>query len=115
MVSTTLIAVLFTTGSFVAITYFFNSGFSQLIEVNSTVGLLITGILALDALTLVPFAWLRVKEKPVKYAIVKIVNVAINFYLNYFFLATLPKLAANQPNFIGENYLLQTFRLNMCF
>jgi len=42
-------------------------------------------ILLLDALDIIPFAWLRANEKPTKYAIIKITNVAINIGLNLFF------------------------------
>lgn len=48
------------------------------------------GILVLDALVVVPFAWLRAQERPVRYAFLKIINVAINVSLNIFFLAYLP-------------------------
>lgn len=47
------------------------------------------GILVLDALVVIPFAWLRAREKPMKYAFLKIVNVSINVGLNIFFLAYL--------------------------
>jgi O-antigen/teichoic acid export membrane protein len=55
-------------------------------------------ILALDALVIVPFAWLRANEKPMRYALVKILNVAINFGLNIFFLILLPKIVADNPD-----------------
>lgn len=46
-------------------------------------------ILVLDALVVIPFSWLRAQERPVRYAFVKIVNVAVNVGLNVFFLAYL--------------------------
>ena len=42
-------------------------------------------ILVLDALVIIPFAWLRANEKPMRYALIKILNVAINLSLNLFF------------------------------
>ncbi|TWO33948.1 oligosaccharide flippase family protein [Seonamhaeicola sediminis] len=68
---------------------------------------LVIWILLLDALVIIPFAWLRATQKPVKYAIIKILNVAINLGLNLFFLLALKDLAFNssffesiyQPNF----------------
>ncbi len=50
-------------------------------------------ILLLDALVIIPFAWLRANAKPVKYAIIKITNVAINIGLNLFFFLLLSDLA----------------------
>jgi O-antigen/teichoic acid export membrane protein len=54
----------------------------------------IIGILLLDALVIIPFAYLRAREKPIKYAVIKILNVAINLGLNLFFLLWLGNLAA---------------------
>ena len=56
-------------------------------------------ILALDALVVIPFAWLRATERPKIYAAVKIGNVAVNFGLNIFFLVLLPKIAAENAFF----------------
>lgn len=52
-----------------------------------------TYILVLDALVIIPFALLRAQERPMKYGILKIINVAINLGFNVFFLLVLPKLA----------------------
>ncbi len=52
-------------------------------------------ILALDALIVLPFVWFRVNEKPMRYAVIKILNVCINLGLNLFFFLALPKLAVN--------------------
>ncbi|MCL6266715.1 lipopolysaccharide biosynthesis protein [Flagellimonas myxillae] len=56
-----------------------------------------TYILVLDALVIIPFALLRANEKPMKYAVLKTVNVAINFGFNIFFLLILPGLAEKNP------------------
>ena len=50
-------------------------------------------ILVLDALAIVPFALLRAQERPMRYAVLKTVNVAVNVALNVFFLLLLPGLA----------------------
>ena len=48
-------------------------------------------ILTLDALVVIPFVWLRVNENPIKYAIIKILNVGLNLGLNLlFFLVLIP-------------------------
>lgn len=47
------------------------------------------GVLASDALALVPFARLRMNHQAGLYAGLKVVNIAINIFLNYFFLVTL--------------------------
>ena len=62
-------------------------------------------ILVLDALVIIPFAWLRANEKPMRYAIIKILNVAINFGLNLFFLLALPTIYSKNP----EGFLAKLF------
>lgn len=54
---------------------------------------LIIWILLLDALVIIPFSWLRAKERPIRYAVIKITNVAINFGLNIFLLLYLKELS----------------------
>lgn len=49
-------------------------------------------ILALDALVILPFAWFRANEKPMRYAAIKILNVCINLGCNLFFFLMLPQL-----------------------
>lgn len=67
-----------------------------------TYGLL---ILALDALVILPFVWFRANERPMKYAIIKIVNVCINLGFNLFFFLILPKLAiSNSDSFWSSIY-----------
>jgi len=56
---------------------------------------LVVWILFLDALVIIPFAWLRATQKPVRYAIIKILNVSINLGFNIFFLIFLKDLAEN--------------------
>jgi O-antigen/teichoic acid export membrane protein len=55
-------------------------------------------ILVLDALVIIPFSRLRAEKRPMKYAIIKILNVTINLLLNVFFLIFLPKWVQN-PNY----------------
>ena len=50
---------------------------------------LVLWILFFDALVVIPFAWLRARERPIRYAVIKVLNVVINIGLNIFFLAYL--------------------------
>lgn len=54
-------------------------------------------ILVLDALVIIPFALLRAQEQPVKYTVLKTVNVAINLGFTVFFLIILPKWVQHTP------------------
>jgi O-antigen/teichoic acid export membrane protein len=55
-------------------------------------------ILALDTLVVLPFVWLRANERPLRYAIIKILNVSVNLGFNLFFFLILPKLALNDSS-----------------
>jgi O-antigen/teichoic acid export membrane protein len=54
-------------------------------------------ILAFDALAAIPFANLRIKNKPLVFSSLKILNVLINIVLNVFFILILPAMASKYP------------------
>ncbi|GEQ84811.1 polysaccharide biosynthesis protein [Patiriisocius marinistellae] len=76
-------------------------------------------ILLLDALVVLPFVWLRANEKPMRYAVIKILNVCINLGANLFFFLVLPELAANNTEsfwsgiFSEENKVVYVFISNV--
>lgn len=72
-------------------------------------------ILTLDALAIIPFSKLRAEKKPMKYAGIKMINVSINLLLNVFFLAFLPKLAANNPNGFLSTIYFKNFQIGYIF
>jgi O-antigen/teichoic acid export membrane protein len=65
-----------------------------------------TYILVLDALAIIPFALLRANEKPLKYGLLKVINVAINLGFNVFFLLILPGMSEQSQ----ESYLASLYR-----
>jgi len=71
------------------------------------------GILVLDALVVIPFAWLRAKERPIRYAFLKIINVAVNVGLNIFFLAYLKRWSVKMP--ILEKIYIPDFQIEYIF
>jgi O-antigen/teichoic acid export membrane protein len=72
-------------------------------------------ILALDALVLIPFSKLRVDQRPVFYAILKILNVIINLGLNVFFLLILPRLSSELPNTLINTLYVEDFQVGYIF
>ncbi|NVN17023.1 oligosaccharide flippase family protein [Muricauda sp. HICW] len=95
VISTSLISLLLSSLVFFAVAFIFKGTFASLIDVQRSLVIYIILILVLDALAIVPFAWLRANERPLRYSIVKVVSVAINLLLNVFFLTMLPKMAQN--------------------
>ncbi len=59
--------------------------------------LYVAAIIALDALSSVPFAKLRQDGRPVKYALVRVGSILINIVCIYFFLSLCPKWLAENP------------------
>lgn len=72
-------------------------------------------ILVLDALVIIPFAWLRATEKPMKYAVIKIVNICINLGLNLFFLLLLPKLVVGTTDSFFASIYKEDFQISYIF
>lgn len=113
--STALTSVAITTALFLTITLLFNDSLAVFLDFRSefiTYGLI---ILALDALAVLPFAWFRANEKPMRYAVIKIFNVVINLSLNLFFFLVLPNLAENSPGSFWESILLTDTRVAYVF
>lgn len=62
---------------------------------NSSFVLLLGLVLGADALVAIPFANLRYKEKSVKFALIKLLNVVVNILFNVLFLLVLPWMYKN--------------------
>lgn len=52
---------------------------------------------ALDAVTAIPFARLRLQKRPVKFAFFKLINIGINILLNLFWILLCPRVLATNP------------------
>lgn len=105
VVSTSLISIFGSTLVFTTIALLFQNSIAIATHIEVRYIRYVICILALDALVIIPFAWLRANEKPMNYAIVKILNVAFNLGLNVFFLLLLPKMVQQNPDtFFGWMY-----------
>ncbi len=86
VIATSLISNLASTTFFFLVAFIFKSNLAGVLGIDPKYIKYVIVILSLDALVMIPFAWLRANEKPTKYAIIKILNVAIYLSLNVFFL-----------------------------
>tara|TARA_R110002049_G_scaffold302911_1_gene496613 strand:+ start:206605 stop:208080 length:1476 start_codon:yes stop_codon:yes gene_type:complete len=100
VISTSLISILVSTLLFMVLALVFQDGMASLLNISPKYIKYVIFILSLDALVIIPFAWLRANERPVRYAIIKVLNVVINFGLNIFFLLILPRIVTENPNSI---------------
>lgn len=87
--------IITTTCAFLILYAIFYNNFAHLIqyEHNTQYVLLLGIIVALDALTAVPFAKLRKNNQAKLFTIIKIANVSLNIGLNLFFLLVIPETA----------------------
>ena len=99
--STSTISLLGSTAVFLLIAFLLRDSIAAATNIGSYYLTYVILILALDALVVIPFGWLRAKEKPGTYAAIKIGNVAVNLSLNVFFLIYLPRLAGESSFFIS--------------
>jgi O-antigen/teichoic acid export membrane protein len=62
-------------------------------------------IIAFDTLTTLPFAKLRLDQRPRKYALIRIASIVLQIAITYFLLSVCPRLAKENPNgFIATFY-----------
>jgi O-antigen/teichoic acid export membrane protein len=97
--STSLISIFSTTAMFVLLAVAFRGELSSLINYPEHPEYIswLAIIIAIDAFTAIPFARLRLNNRPVKFAAVKVINIAFNIGFNIFFLTVCPQWAENQP------------------
>ncbi len=67
------------------------------------VGMMIV-VVALDSFQCIPFAYLRYKMRPIKFAAIKLFNIIGNIGLNLFFLLLCPYLAQHAPSTVSWFY-----------
>ncbi|EMQ96001.1 MAG: polysaccharide biosynthesis protein [Xanthomarina sp.] len=107
VVGTSSISLIVSSVLFFVLALAFQNQIANVIDIKAEYINLVIWILLLDALVIIPFAWLRANGKPIKYAFIKILNVAINLGLNLFLLLWLKDLATEssllasiyRPNF----------------
>ena len=113
VIGTSTISLIVTSFGFFVLALVFQNQIAQLIDIDVKYINLVIWILLLDALVIIPFAWLRATQRPLRYAIIKILNVAINLGLNVFFLLALKDLSTNGSFF--ESIYKPDFEISYIF
>ncbi len=98
--STSLISLFFTTFSFVLLASVFRQELANLIQYPNHPEYILwfAVILGIDAFTAIPFARLRLNNRPIKFAAIKFLNIGFNIGFNLFFISLCPKLIENHPD-----------------
>jgi len=93
LISTAFISVFVSALFFVVLAFLFYDFFLRIFDFseNPLQLKLLIGILAIDTLAVVPFAYLRASNRPVKYAAIKLINVGVIVSINLLFLKFIPE------------------------
>ncbi len=105
--STAALSLFFSTLLFTAILWFYQNTFGEIIGLSDFPAIIQISIfiIALDALTIIPFARLRQEGRPRKYAFVNIGGIVINVLFTWFFIVYCPKNAgAGSSSFLNLIY-----------
>jgi len=98
--STSQTMLMFTSFLFLLLVFIFKGEISALIrypDYPEYIWLLAT-VVAIDAFTSIPFAKLRLDNRPIKFATVKLVNIGFNIGFNLFFLSVCPGILEHYPD-----------------
>ncbi len=66
-------------------------------------------ILAIDAITAIPFAKLRQQNRPIRFATLKLINIGLNIGLNLFFILLCPYLINHHPDSFLSQFVSKFF------
>ncbi|MDP5158470.1 MAG: polysaccharide biosynthesis C-terminal domain-containing protein [Flaviramulus sp.] len=113
VVGTSTITLIISSIIFFIVAILFKSQISELAKVNQEYIDIVIWVLFLDALVIIPFAWLRANQRPMRYTVLKVLNVCVNVGLNLFFLLVLKDLANISPVF--DSIYISNFEINYIF
>ena len=104
--ATSLLSVGFTSLLFIALIFLFITPISAALNYGNYedyIKIMMVTV-AIDAFMSIPFAWLRYKNRPIRFATIKLLFVFMNIVLNIFFLSICPKIYASRPELIDWFY-----------
>jgi len=105
--NTSIISILGSTFFLTAILIFFKSSVAHLLRLDNNPEYILYAalIIAFDTLCTIPFAKLRLDQRPRKYALIRISTIVIQILATYFLLSVCPRLASENPyGFFGTFY-----------
>lgn len=115
VVQTSTVSIFWSSVGFLILALLTQNTIANLIKVDVEYITYVIWILVLDALVVIPFSKLRVNQRPVRYAVVKILNTAVNLGLNVFFLVFLPNLVSQNPDSVFNLIYVEDFQVGYIF
>lgn len=104
--STSLISLATTSISFIVLCFVFISPISSWMKYTDHPDhiLMMAIVVAMDAFMCIPFAYLRYKKRPIRFASLKLIFIFFNIFFNVFFLVICPSLYQSHPHIIDWFY-----------
>ncbi|WP_294143436.1 oligosaccharide flippase family protein [uncultured Sanguibacteroides sp.] len=104
--STCLFSLATTSAIFMGLVFLFQSPISRLLKLSEHPEyiLITAAIIAMDAFCALPFAYLRYLKRPIRFAALKLLFIALNIILNLFFLVVCPWIWKHVPEWINWFY-----------
>ncbi len=87
VLSTAIVSIVFSTIIFGACLFLFREPITRTLNINSGFYSLLVSITLIDTLIVIPFAYLRVTGRPMRFAAIKIINVFVIVLFNFLFLS----------------------------
>ena len=108
VISTSFISLLLTTLLFLLVMFIFSGNIAPYLGFSDPMYLkILLLVTTLDTLVVIPYAYLRVNNKPLRFAFYKIFNVLVFALFNLYFLLYVPYALQNGafvPGFLAENF-----------
>ena len=104
--ATTLYSIAFTSFLFVVFALVFLNPISNALGYSTHpeyIGMMVC-IVAADAFCSIPFAYLRHKNRPIRFLFIKMASIFLNIFLNIFFLVICPAINKSNPELISWFY-----------
>lgn len=115
VINTTTIAILISSLLFLIVALLLSSQVALLLDIDKIYINYAIYILVFDALSVIPFAKLRANQRPIRFAVIKFINVGLNLFLNAFFLYFLPKIVTENPDSYLQIIYREDFQVGYIF
>ena len=115
VLETSMVSIFWSTITFLVIALLFRTSLAEWSGIDTQYITYTIWILALDALVIIPFSKLRVDQKPMVYAGIKIGNVLVNLVLSVVFLLYIPMLIEANPHGFLRSVYVDNFQIGYIF
>lgn len=113
VLSTAIITIVTSTIGFGILLFVFRTSISEVLRINTDFYTILISITLIDTLIVIPFAYLRVTGRPIRFAAIKIINVLILVALNILFLSSKYGITSLQNLFDVSNKVEYIFIANL--